>query len=325
MNGTDMSNYLVAALYKFAAFPDFKDWQQPITDVCLAGDVKGTLLLANEGINGTIAGPEAGVRKVLDFLHSIPPISGYTHKESWASDEPFLRMKVRLKKEIVTLGVEGVDPNKVVGTYVKPADWNALISDPDTVVVDTRNDYEVAIGTFKGAVDPKTKSFREFPKWAEENKSVLNKPKLAMFCTGGIRCEKSTAYMKEQGYEEVYHLEGGILKYLEEVPEEESLWEGDCFVFDDRVSVRHGLAEGDYTMCRACRRPVSPDAKLLPEYEEGVSCPLCIDETTPEQKERFKERQKQIELAQKRGERHVGITKPPRDKMGDKAESAEAD
>ncbi|NVJ96907.1 MAG: rhodanese-related sulfurtransferase [Alphaproteobacteria bacterium] len=315
-----MSNYLVAALYNFAAFSDYKNWQKPIYDTCVAEDVKGTLLLASEGINGTIAGPEAGIRKVLAFLHGIEPISGFVHKESWASDEPFLRMKVRLKKEIVTMGVEGIDPKKVVGTYVKPQDWNALISDPNTVVVDTRNDYEVAIGTFKGAIDPKTKSFREFPQWAENNKDLLNKPKVAMFCTGGIRCEKSTAFMKEQGYDEVFHLEGGILKYLEEVSEEESLWEGDCFVFDDRVSVRHGLAEGDYTMCRACRRPVSPDAKLLPEYVEGVSCPHCIDETTPEQKERFAERQHQIELAQQRGHRHVGITRPPRAAAEDGAE-----
>lgn len=311
-----MSNYLVAALYKFAAFPDFKDWQQPIYDLAFSEDVKGTLLLAKEGINGTIAGPEAGIRKVLDYLHSIQSISGFVHKESWATDEPFLRMKVRLKKEIVTMGVEGIDPNKVVGTYVKPQDWNALISDPDTVVVDTRNDYEVAIGTFKGAVDPKTKSFREFPGWAEENKDLLKKPKVAMFCTGGIRCEKSTAFMKEQGYDEVYHLEGGILKYLEEVPEAESLWEGDCFVFDERVSVRHGLEEGDYDMCRACRRPISEEEKTLPQFVEGVSCPYCHDETTPEQKVRFAERQKQIMLAKKRGERHVGVTRsltePPR-------------
>jgi UPF0176 protein len=316
MIGNDMSNYLVAALYKFAAFPDFRDWQTPVQDVCEANDVKGTLLLASEGINGTIAGPEAGIHVVLDFLHTIGPISGFVHKESWATDAPFLRMKVRLKKEIVTMGVEGIDPNQTVGTYVKPSDWNALISDPDTVVIDTRNDYEVAIGTFKGAVDPKTKSFREFPTWAADNRDLLKKPRVAMFCTGGIRCEKSTAFMKEQGYDEVYHLEGGILKYLEEVPEDESLWEGDCFVFDERVSVRHGLEEGDYDMCRACRRPISEEEKALPQFVEGVSCPYCHTETTPEQKARFAERQKQIMLAKKRGERHVGITRgidsPPR-------------
>jgi len=305
-----MSNYLVAALYKFVRLPEYEALQAPIAEICSENNVKGTLLLAAEGINGTIAGPEEGLRNVLAYLGAIPAFEGLVHKESWAEKEPFLRMKVRLKKEIVTMGVEGIDPNKVVGTYVKPEDWNALISDPDTILVDTRNDYEVAIGTFKGAVDPKTKSFREFPAWTEENKDLFKKPKIAMFCTGGIRCEKSTAFMKEQGYEEVYHLEGGILKYLEEIPEAESLWEGDCFVFDERVSVRHGLEEGDYHMCRACRRPVSEEEMAMPEFVEGVSCPYCHEETTEEQKERFAERQKQIMLSKKRGEKHIGITKP---------------
>ncbi|WP_420430274.1 rhodanese-related sulfurtransferase [Kordiimonas sp.] len=311
-----MSNYLVAALYKFVRLPEYASLQAPLTEICISNDVKGTLLLAAEGINGTIAGPEAGVRNVLAYLRGHSEFADLIHKESWADEEPFLRAKVRLKKEIVTMGVDGIDPNKIVGTYVKPEDWNALISDPDTVVVDTRNDYEVAIGTFKGAVDPKTKSFREFPAWAAENKDTLKKPKVAMFCTGGIRCEKSTAFMKEQGYDEVYHLEGGILKYLEEVPEDQSLWEGDCFVFDERVSVRHGLEPGDYDMCRACRRPISEEEKELPEFVEGVSCPYCHEETTPEQKERFAERQKQIMLAKNRGEKHIGITKP---RAGDEA------
>ncbi|WP_262692877.1 oxygen-dependent tRNA uridine(34) hydroxylase TrhO [Kordiimonas aestuarii] len=305
-----MSNYLVAALYKFVRLPEYEALQAPITEICIENNVKGTLLLAAEGINGTIAGPEDGLRRVLAYLRTIPAFEGLVHKESWADKAPFLRMKVRLKKEIVTMGVEGIDPNRTVGTYVQPGDWNALISDPDTIVVDTRNDYEVAIGTFKGAVDPKTKSFREFPSWAAENKDLLKKPKVAMFCTGGIRCEKSTAYMKEQGYDEVYHLEGGILKYLEEVPEDESLWEGDCFVFDERVSVRHGLEPGDYHMCRACRRPVAEEEMALPEFVEGVSCPYCHEETSEEQKERFAERQKQIMLAKRRGEKHIGITKP---------------
>lgn len=311
-----MSNYLVAALYKFVRLPEYASLQAPLTEICISNAVKGTLLLAAEGINGTIAGPEAGVRNVLAYLRGHSEFADLIHKESWADEEPFLRAKVRLKKEIVTMGVDGIDPNKIVGTYVKPEDWNALISDPDTVVVDTRNDYEVAIGTFKGAVDPKTKSFREFPAWAAENKDTLKKPKVAMFCTGGIRCEKSTAFMKEQGYDEVYHLEGGILKYLEEVPEDQSLWEGDCFVFDERVSVRHGLEPGDYDMCRACRRPISEEEKELPEFVEGVSCPYCHEETTPEQKERFAERQKQIMLAKNRGEKHIGITKP---RAGDEA------
>ncbi|WP_417466033.1 rhodanese-related sulfurtransferase [Kordiimonas sp.] len=317
-----MSSYLVAALYKFVRLPEYASLQAPLTEICTSNNVKGTLLLAAEGINGTIAGPEAGVRNVLAYLRARPEFSDLIHKESWADEEPFLRAKVRLKKEIVTMGVDGIDPNKIVGTYVKPQDWNALISDPDTVVVDTRNDYEVAIGTFKGAVDPKTKSFREFPAWAAENKDTLKKPKVAMFCTGGIRCEKSTAFMKEQGYDEVYHLEGGILKYLEEVPEEESLWEGDCFVFDERVSVRHGLEPGDYDMCRACRRPISEEEKTLPEFVEGVSCPYCHEETTPEQKERFAERQKQIMLAKKRGKKHIGITKP---RAGDDAATGTED
>jgi UPF0176 protein len=308
-----MSRYLVAALYKFVALPDFEALQKPIQEKCLAEDIKGTILLAGEGINGTVAGPESGMRRFLTFLRSMTEFQDLVHKESWASEAPFPRMKVRLKKEIVTMGVRGIDPNKIVGSYVKPEDWNTLISDPDVVVVDTRNDYEVAIGTFKGAVDPKTKSFREFPKWAEDNKEVLKKPKVAMFCTGGIRCEKSTAYMKEQGYEEVYHLEGGILKYLEEIPESESMWHGECFVFDERVSVGHGLKEGPYDMCHGCRRPISEEDKQSEYYVAGVTCPFCHDELTDEQKARFAERQKQMELARKRGELHRGIQYPPRE------------
>ena len=311
----DTAKYLVAALYKFVTLPNFEDIQGPIRAVCDDNSVKGTLLLATEGINGTIAGPEKGIRAVLAYLNGIPEFEGFVHKESWATEPPFPRMKVRLKKEIVTMGVEGIDPNKIVGTYVKPADWNALISDPDVVVVDTRNDYEVAIGTFKGAMDPKTKSFREFPKWAEDHEADLKKPKkVAMFCTGGIRCEKSTAYMKEQGYNEVFHLEGGILKYLEEMPEDESLWEGECFVFDDRVSVGHGLKPGPYDMCHACRRPISDEDKASDKYMKGVSCPHCYDETSAERKARFAERQKQIALAKERGELHLGVQAPPRDK-----------
>ena len=311
---TEKETYLVAALYKFVALPDFEGLQAPIRAVCDDNQVKGTLLLASEGINGTIAGPEDGIRAVLAYLNNIPAFEGLVHKESWATEPPFPRMKVRLKKEIVTMGVPGIDPNKIVGTYVKPKDWNALISDPDVVVVDTRNDYEVAIGTFKGAMDPETKSFREFPAWAKDHESELRKPKkVAMFCTGGIRCEKSTAYMKEQGYDEVYHLEGGILKYLEEMPAEDSLWEGECFVFDDRVSVGHGLKPGPYDMCHACRRPISDEDKASEYYVKGVSCPHCYDETSQDQKSRFAERQKQIALAKKRGELHLGVSAPPRE------------
>lgn len=304
--------YLVAALYKFVKLDDYQAHQQPILEVCLANDVKGTLLLANEGINGTIAGPMEGIQRVLNYLRSIPAFEGLEHKESWATELPFPRMKVRLKKEIVTMGVPGIDPNQTVGTYVKPQDWNALISDPEVVVVDTRNDYEVAIGSFERAIDPETKSFREFPEWVKNADALKNKKKVAMFCTGGIRCEKSTAYLKEQGFEEVYHLQGGILKYLEEVPEEESLWHGECFVFDDRVSVGHGLKEGPYDMCHACRRPISDEDKQSAHYIKGISCPHCFDETSEEQKSRFAERQKQIALAKERGELHIGVTAPPR-------------
>lgn len=305
--------YLVAALYKFVALPKFADLQAPIRAVCDENGVQGTLLLADEGINGTIAGQEHGVRAVLAYLNSMPVFTGLVHKESWATTPPFPRMKVRLKKEIVTMGVPGIDPKRVVGTYVKPQDWNDLISDPDVVVVDTRNDYEVAIGTFKGAVDPQTKSFRDFPRWAAAHEADLKKhKKVAMFCTGGIRCEKSTAYMKDQGYGEVYHLEGGILKYLEQVPEEESLWQGECFVFDDRVSVGQGLTPGPYDMCHACRRPISDEDKTSAQYVKGISCPHCYNETSEDQKARFAERQKQIALAKERGELHLGVTAAPR-------------
>ncbi len=322
---TDCSpEYLVAALYKFVALPQFADLQAPIRAVCDENGVQGTILLADEGINGTIAGQEDGVRAVLAYLNAIPAFAGLAHKESWATNPPFPRMKVRLKKEIVTMGVPGIDPKRVVGTYVKPQDWNDLISDPDVVVVDTRNDYEVAIGTFKGAVDPQTKSFRDFPRWAKAHEADLKKhKKVAMFCTGGIRCEKSTAYMKEQGYEEVYHLEGGILKYLEQVGKEESLWQGECFVFDDRVSVGQGLKPGPYDMCHACRRPISDADKTSAHYVKGISCPHCFDETSEDQKARFAERQKQIALAKERGELHLGVTAAPRAETSDDTEVIE--
>ncbi|WP_312414694.1 rhodanese-related sulfurtransferase, partial [Shinella sp.] len=245
---TEESGFLVAALYHFVSVPRFAELRAPLQALCEENGVRGTLLLAHEGINGTIAGRAAGIRTVLAFLRSQPEFAGLEHKESHAADMPFLRMKVRLKKEIVTMGVEDIDPTRSVGTYVAPAEWNALISDPDTIVIDTRNDYETAIGMFKGAVDPNTKTFREFPDWVRENTGLHNKPKIAMYCTGGIRCEKATAFMKEQGFDEVYHLKGGILKYLEEIPQEESLWEGACFVFDERVSVMHGLEEGEHRL-----------------------------------------------------------------------------
>jgi|TARA_R110002020_G_scaffold5989_9_gene24942 UPF0176 protein len=296
----------VAALYHFATFPRCAEFREPLQALCEENGVKGTLLLAREGINGTIAGTDAGIAAVLAHLRAQPEFAGLEHKESRASKMPFLRMKVRLKKEIVTMGVEDIDPNKIVGTYVAPKDWNALISDPDTIVIDTRNDYETAIGIFKGAVDPQTKTFREFPDWVKNNTGLHNKPKIAMYCTGGIRCEKATAFMKEQGFDEVYHLKGGILKYLEEVPAEESLWEGACFVFDERVSVEHGLKEGNHKLCHACRNPITAEEVTSPFYEEGVSCSHCYDTRTEADRDRYRQRQHQIALAKKRGVKHIG-------------------
>jgi UPF0176 protein len=293
-------------MYKFVTLDNFEDLRQPLLDEMLRLDVKGTLLLAAEGINGTVAGSREGIDALLDYLRRDERLKDIDHKESYDDDMPFYRTKVKLKKEIVTLGVEGIDPKRVVGTYVKPADWNALISDPDVVLVDTRNDYEVEIGTFKGALDPRTKTFREFPQYVKENLDPEKNKKVAMFCTGGIRCEKSTAYLKEQGFEEVYHLEGGILKYLEEIPQEESLWEGECFVFDNRVTVNHQLEKGDYDQCHACRRPITEADKEHEHYVPGVSCHHCHDEFDDAQRERFRQRELQMQLARQRGEEHLG-------------------
>jgi UPF0176 protein len=278
----------------------------PLQAVCDEHGVKGSLLLAHEGINGTIAGTRAGIDVVLKAVRALPGCAELEHKESFASDMPFLRMKVKLKKEIVTLGVPSVDPTAHVGHYVDPQDWNDLITQDDVVVIDTRNDYEVEIGTFEGAVDPETKSFREFPDWWAKNKDRFHNKRVAMFCTGGIRCEKSTNYLLGEGIEDVYHLKGGILKYLEEVPAENSKWNGECFVFDSRVSVGHGLKEGDYELCYACRMPLAPEDFDRPEYEKGVSCHRCVDQTDEDRKTRFRERQKQVELAEKRGAKHIG-------------------
>jgi len=298
--------YTVAALYHFTRFDDPAALQGPLLDLCKSKGVMGTLLLAKEGVNGTIAGDRAGIDAVLAHLRALPGCANLEWKESTATVAPFHRMKVRLKKEIVTMGQPDVDPVARVGNYVDPADWNDLISAPDVAVIDTRNDYEVAIGTFEGAVDPQTKSFGEFPEWWEKNKHRFHNKKVAMFCTGGIRCEKSTNYLMGQGVEEVYHLKGGILKYLEEVPQDQSKWDGDCFVFDARVSVGHGLEEGPHILCHACRRPIVPEDKTHPAFEQGVSCHQCIDETTEEDKGRFRERQKQMQLAKERGTHHIG-------------------
>ena len=304
------NSYLTAAFYKFVELADFADLKAPLLAFCEANNVKGTILLANEGINSTIAGPEAGVRAVLAYLKNDAifknRLSNLVHKESWSTKPPFYRMKVKLKKEIVTMGVPTVNPNEAVGQYVKPEDWNALIDDPEVVLIDARNTYEVNIGTFKGAIDPHTKSFSELPDWLLQHPKLktteAKKPKVAMFCTGGIRCEKSTAFLKANGFDEVFHLEGGILKYLETVPEADSQWQGECFVFDERVTVGQGLKVGDYGLCRACREPISQADKESPFFVLGLSCPHCHGNKTDEDLARFTERQRQIKLAQQRNE-----------------------
>ena len=301
-----MSDTVVCALYRFVSLDDYKALQTPLLDIMNTNQVKGTLLLASEGINGTIAGDQKGIDNVLNWLKSDPRLTNLTVKLSFDSENPFYRTKVKLKKEIVTMGVEGIDPNRTVGTYVKPKDWNALISDPDVLLVDTRNDYETSIGTFKNAVDPKTTNFREFPEYVKDNLDPSKHKKVAMFCTGGIRCEKSTAYLKEQGFDEVYHLEGGVLKYLEEVPEEETMWQGECFVFDNRVSVNHQLEKGQYDQCHGCRLPITEEDKKSDKYMQGVSCHHCHDSLSEEQKARFLEREKQIRLSKERGQAHIG-------------------
>ncbi|HKL56499.1 MAG: oxygen-dependent tRNA uridine(34) hydroxylase TrhO [Roseovarius sp.] len=299
--------YTIAALYHFTRFADPAAIRGPLLDLCQAQEISGSLLLAHEGINGTIAGPRAGIDAVLGHIRALPGCADLEWKESTSTDQPFRRLKVRLKKEIVTMGQPDVDPLARVGHYVEPADWNDLIRAPDVAVIDTRNDYEVAIGTFEGAIDPGTETFRDFPAWWEANKHRFHNKRIAMFCTGGIRCEKSTNFLLGQGVEDVYHLKGGILKYLEETPATDSTWQGECFVFDGRVSVGHGLAEGPHELCYACRRPILPADRSRPEYEHGVACHLCINETDDDAKARFRERQKQIALAEARGERHIRI------------------
>jgi len=300
----------VAALYRFTPFSDPAAIREALLPVAEAAGVRGTLLIAPEGINGTIAGESAGIDTVLAAIRALPGCEALDWKESAAEVQPFARLKVRLKREIVTMGQPDVDPTAATGTYVAPADWNAVITDPDTVVIDTRNDYEVAIGTFAGAVDPGTRSFGEFPAWWAENADRFRGKRIAMFCTGGIRCEKSTNYLLGQGVNDVLHLKGGILKYLEEVPADASLWQGACFVFDGRVSVTHGLAEGPHILCHACRRPLEPDDRNRPEFEEGVACHHCAAETSAADKARFRERQRQIALARARGTRHLGERAP---------------
>mgnify|MGYP001251588350 CR=1 FL=1 len=305
-----MPGLLVATFYKFTTLEDHANLQPAIEERLRALDVRGIILLATEGINATISGTRDSVLEAIEFLKQDPRLSDLTWKESSTGRQPFRKLRVRLKKEIVTMGVEGIDPAQLVGSYVSAEDWNDLIRDPDVLVIDTRNDYEVEIGTFEGSVDPNISTFGELPEWIKENISIEEQPKVAMFCTGGIRCEKSTALLKKAGIREVYHLEGGILKYLEKIPEDQSLWNGQCFVFDERVSVGHGLEVGDYELCRACRDPLGKDEKSSPLYRRGVSCSKCHDRTTQDQKERFAERQRQLDLAESRREAEAEGTDP---------------
>jgi len=297
---------VVAAMYHFVTLDNYVELRSPLLEFMQDNDIKGTLLLASEGVNGTVAGSQLAIDGLIAWFKSDKRFENLKYKVSYDDEMPFLRTRVKLKKEIVTMGVEGIDPKHIVGTYVKPQDWNELISDPDVILIDTRNDYEIKIGTFKNAINPHTETFREFPAYIKENFSPEKHKKVAMYCTGGIRCEKSTALLKENGFEEVYHLDGGILKYLEEVPEEKSMWEGECFVFDNRVSVNHALEKGNYDQCHACRLPITEEDKLDERYVEGVSCAFCFDKTTESQRARFKEREKQMQLAKERGENHIG-------------------
>ncbi|MEX0330574.1 MAG: rhodanese-related sulfurtransferase [Puniceicoccaceae bacterium] len=299
-------HYAVTAFYKFVDLDELPDLKAKLTGKGEELNIMGTILLAPEGINSTIAAEPQQLDAFMAFLRSLEPFGDLEEKRSEASAAPFLRFKVRLKKEIVTIGIPEVDPRREVGTYVDAGDWNTLIADPDTILIDTRNDYEVAIGKFAGAVDPMTPSFRDFPEWARTHLEKKPDQKIAMYCTGGIRCEKATSLLKHMGYDHVYHLKGGILKYLETIPEEESKWEGSCFVFDQRVGLEHGLAESPYDLCHGCRYPLTPGDREDPRFEEGVSCPHCADTLDADKKARLRERQKQVQLARSRGEVHIG-------------------
>jgi len=298
--------FTVCALYQFVRLDDFEAFRTPLRELMVELEVKGTILLALEGLNGTISGSKASIDGVIQFLQDDGRFDNLEIKFSHSETTPFKRLKVKLKKEIVTLGVEHIDPLSSVGTYVNPQDWNALISDPDVVLIDTRNNYEYEIGSFRGAINPSTETFREFPEYTKNNLEQYRGKKVAMFCTGGIRCEKSTAYLKTQGFDAVYHLQGGILKYLEEVDEDQSLWEGECFVFDDRVAVKHNLEQGQYDQCHACRYPITDEDKQHPHYEKGVSCPRCHGSRSETQVSRYRERERQMQLAKTRGEEHIG-------------------
>lgn len=300
-----MPEFNVATFYRFAPLPDYRQLRQPLLELCRARDVHGTVLLAAEGINGTIAGTPDGVRAVLGWLRRDPRLSDMPHKMSSAASLPFRRLKVRLKREIVSLGVPEADPTSAVGRYVPPDEWNALLQDPEVLVIDTRNQYEVAIGSFQNAHDPQLERFRDFPDYVHRHLDPQRHRRVAMFCTGGIRCERASSFMLQQGYEEVYQLQGGILKYLEEVPAEASLWQGDCFVFDERVAVSHGLAPGRHELCRGCRHPISAADKQRPEYQPGISCPHCYHRRSEAHYRRAAERWRQVRLARNQGRSHL--------------------
>ena len=304
--GKHAGAFVVSTFYKFAALPDFRSLREPLLNALLRHDVRGTVLLAAEGINGTVAGSRAGIDAVLAEIRADSRLRELRTRESGSEGNPFYRTRVKLKKEIVTMGEPGIDPRFMAGAYVAPERWNELIDDPEVLVLDTRNRYEVQIGSFENAVNPETDSFREFPEYVRKNLDPEKHRKVAMFCTGGIRCEKSTAWLKQQGFDEVYHLQGGILNYLESVPPEESRWRGECFVFDNRVTVDHRLKPGSYDQCHACRMPISDEDKRSPHFEKGVSCPHCHDRQTGERAKRFAERQRQVDLARERGDAHIG-------------------
>ncbi len=298
--------YTICALYQFVRLDDFEEFRTPLRELMAMLEIKGTILLALEGLNGTISGSKVSINKIVQFIQDDARFDNLEIKYSYSQITPFKRLKVKLKKEIVTLGVEHIDPLSSVGTYVSPQDWNALISDPETILIDTRNNYEYEIGSFKGAINPNTDTFREFPSYTKNHLEQYRGKKVAMFCTGGIRCEKSTAYLKSQGFDTVYHLQGGILRYLEEMEESISLWQGECFVFDDRVAVKHNLEQGQYGQCHACRYPITDADKSHKHYEKGASCPRCYGSHSDSQLNRYRERQRQIQLAKARGEMHIG-------------------
>ncbi len=302
----------VAALYQFSRFDDPAAIRERLAALCDTAGIKGTVLIAPEGINGTIAGASDALTRVIDHIRDLPGCGELGVKYSSAATMPFHRMKVRLKREIVTMGQPDIDPLKGAGHYVAPAEWNALVDAPDTILIDTRNDYEVAIGSFAGAINPETKSFSEFPQWFRDHRDDLAGKKIAMFCTGGIRCEKATAFLKAEGVADVFHLKGGILKYLEDVPAADSRWSGECFVFDQRVAIGHGLAAGTHDLCHACRMPVSVGDKASAHYVEGISCPKCHDVRDDSRRAGYAERQRQVALAEARGVIHIGGLAPAR-------------